>query len=307
MSTGNEAIKSSRYAFRRHFYQHAGFRYVISKTKEAPVTEINPYETSTEICQKIAQEYNPKTQYIAELVSLINTATIKNNTSKNKLLNLGCGVGRVAFELAPYFEYIDAIDFSAQTIQHAVKLQQQETVRYTTINEGDIVDFHHLSLHELNLSGRGNNILFSQGDASNLKQKFTGYNIVIMDQVLEKSYQPKQVLTNIIERLLPQGLLVIASSYCFDESITTKENWLGGIKVNGENVTGFDGLHNQLTEHFTLINQQPLTTINTLNSHQTISTLIDVTVWKKIDDIYFKVKFTRLKNKTMVDNFVFSS
>jgi 5-histidylcysteine sulfoxide synthase/putative 4-mercaptohistidine N1-methyltranferase len=281
ISTGNEAIKSSRYAFRRHFYQHAGFRYVISKTKEAPVTEINPYETSTEICQKIAQEYNPKTQYIAELVSLINTATIKNNTSKNKLLNLGCGVGRVAFELAPYFEYIDAIDFSAQTIQHAVKLQQQETVRYTTINEGDIVDFHHLSLHELNLSGRGNNILFSQGDASNLKQKFTGYNIVIMDQVLEKSYQPKQVLTNIIERLLPQGLLVIASSYCFDESITTKENWLGGIKVNGENVTGFDGLHNQLTEHFTLINQQPLTTINTLNSHQTISTLIDVTVWKK--------------------------
>jgi 5-histidylcysteine sulfoxide synthase len=28
ISTGNEAIRDSRYAFRRHFYQHAGFRYV---------------------------------------------------------------------------------------------------------------------------------------------------------------------------------------------------------------------------------------------------------------------------------------
>ena len=31
ISTGNETIKSSRYAFRRHFYQHAGFRCVIGK------------------------------------------------------------------------------------------------------------------------------------------------------------------------------------------------------------------------------------------------------------------------------------
>ncbi len=28
ISTGNEIMKHSRYAFRRHFYQHAGFRYV---------------------------------------------------------------------------------------------------------------------------------------------------------------------------------------------------------------------------------------------------------------------------------------
>ncbi|HOH60124.1 MAG TPA: 5-histidylcysteine sulfoxide synthase, partial [Candidatus Cloacimonadota bacterium] len=30
ISTGNEAIRDSRYAFRRHFYQHAGFRYISS-------------------------------------------------------------------------------------------------------------------------------------------------------------------------------------------------------------------------------------------------------------------------------------
>jgi formylglycine-generating enzyme required for sulfatase activity len=29
ISTGNEIMRESRYAFRRHFIQHAGFRYVI--------------------------------------------------------------------------------------------------------------------------------------------------------------------------------------------------------------------------------------------------------------------------------------
>lgn len=284
ISTGNEAIKSSRYAFRRHFYQHAGFRYVVSKSKEIPVTTVNPYETSVEICQKIAQEYASNNTYASALVSLINTSTDKAKLPKTRLLNLGCGVGSIAFELAPYFEHIDAIDFSAQTIQHAVKLQQKGTVRYTTVNEGEIVNFHQLSLHDTHLPANCDNILFSQGDASNLKQKFTHYNVVLIDQVLEKSYQPKKVLARIIKRLAPQGLLIVASSYCFDESITAKENWLGGIKVNGENVTGFDGLQNHLSEHCNLVNQQTLTTLNALNAHQVMSTLIDVTVWQKFSE-----------------------
>lgn len=286
ISTGNEAIKSSRYAFRRHFYQHAGFRYVVAKNAEIPVTAVNPYETSVDICQKITQEYDKNNNYVEHLVTLINSSVEKANIAKNKLLNLGCGVGRAAYELAPYFNKIDAIDFSAQTIQHAVMLQQQGIVRYTTINEGEIVDFHQLKLSYVLLSDSqsracGENILFSQGDASNLKQKFNQYNIVLIDRVLENCYQPKQVLANIIERLLPNSLLVIATSYCFDESITARENWLGGIKVNGENVTGFDGLQNQLGEYFTLEDQQELAIINKINRRQCFTTSIDVTVWKK--------------------------
>lgn len=34
ISTGNEIIRTSRYAFRRHFIQHAGFRYVIGNTED---------------------------------------------------------------------------------------------------------------------------------------------------------------------------------------------------------------------------------------------------------------------------------
>ena len=32
ISCGNETLGSARYAFRRHFFQHAGFRYVVAAT-----------------------------------------------------------------------------------------------------------------------------------------------------------------------------------------------------------------------------------------------------------------------------------
>ena len=71
ISTGNELLKSSRYAFRRHFYQHAGFRYVVANTPEIPVTKVNPYETSEDICQKIVQEYDGANIYAVQLARLI--------------------------------------------------------------------------------------------------------------------------------------------------------------------------------------------------------------------------------------------
>ena len=53
ISTGNETLASSRYAFRRHFYQHAGFRYVISDKRNDTQLPVNRYETSADICQQL--------------------------------------------------------------------------------------------------------------------------------------------------------------------------------------------------------------------------------------------------------------
>jgi len=57
ISTGNEAIKHSRYAFRRHFTQHAGFRYISTKKTNIPTPALNPYETDRDICQQLASHY----------------------------------------------------------------------------------------------------------------------------------------------------------------------------------------------------------------------------------------------------------
>lgn len=50
ISCGNEARLASRYAFRRHFFQHAGFRYVVGEAPQAPAA--SQYETD-----KLLSEY----------------------------------------------------------------------------------------------------------------------------------------------------------------------------------------------------------------------------------------------------------
>ncbi len=58
ISTGNEATRDSRYAFRRHFFQHAGFRYVESS---APVViHDDQYESDALAAQYCDAHYGPE-------------------------------------------------------------------------------------------------------------------------------------------------------------------------------------------------------------------------------------------------------
>ncbi|GLX79250.1 SAM-dependent methyltransferase [Thalassotalea insulae] len=292
ISTGNEAIKSSRYAFRRHFYQHAGFRYIESEQQQVPVTAVNCYETDADLCQQLALHYQPylskatdakPENFPQKLAHFVRQVTKQYAPANNKLLNLGCSVGATAFELSPDFAYIDGVDFSARFIQYGVKLQQGESLRYQSVEQGDIVHFNEVNAEQVMADYRSN-ILFSQGDAVNLKPIFNDYDVIILQQVLEQSYDPKKVLATIKQRLNKQGLLIIASDYVFDPNIADKAKWLGGIKVNGENVTGFDGLIQALADSFILREQQDIPLAFKLNHRQTLAKLLDVTVWQLKDD-----------------------
>ena len=55
ISTGNEATGNARYAFRRHFYQHAGFRYVESANEVEIPQDI--YETDPEVIRNCEAQY----------------------------------------------------------------------------------------------------------------------------------------------------------------------------------------------------------------------------------------------------------
>lgn len=287
ISTGNEAQRYSRYAFRRHFFQHAGFRYVQSSTEQLPNLEANYYESDADICQQLHAQYgtakstmpvavkNYSQQITDHLIDIVE----KHGVATDKCLDLGCSVGRSSFILAPHFTQVDGVDFSARYIRHGVNLQQGKSVRYLLENEGDIVDFHEVSLQDVALSC-SENIHFSQGDASNLKAIFKGYDVILAQHVLEQSYNPRLFLQTIQQRLKHQGLLIVVSSYDFDEQTTAKENWLGGIKINGENMTGFDGLSSILTPHFNLLSQHQLTRSIKINRRNFTLSFPQLTVWQ---------------------------
>jgi 5-histidylcysteine sulfoxide synthase/putative 4-mercaptohistidine N1-methyltranferase len=292
ISTGNEAQKYSRYAFRRHFFQHAGFRYVESQCEKLPNLDANHYEIDVDICQQLHAHYSlndnssakyamPLTvkNYSQQISDQILSLVEKYDVATNKLLDLGCSVGRNSFILAQSFEQVDGVDFSARYIRHGVNLQQGNPVRYQLTNEGDIVDFYEVSLKDVDLPC-SENIHFSQGDASNLKANFKGYDVILAQHVLERSYDPRLFLKTVHQRLNSNGLLIVVSNYDFDEQQTAKKNWLGGVKINGENVTGFDGLSAQLTAHFTLIKQHQLTRVIQITRRDFSISFPQLSVWQ---------------------------
>ena len=287
ISTGNEAQRYSRYAFRRHFQQHAGFRYVQSPSKEIPNLAPNYYETDVAICQQLHAQYGSTKSsmpvavenYSHQIMAQITHVVKKHNIPSDKCLDLGCSVGLSSFLLSKQFNLVDGVDFSARYIRHCVGLQQGNSARYQLENEGDIVDYYEVSLSKLGLTNC-DNVNFSQGDASNLKNKFEGYDVILAQHILEQSYDPKLFLQTIHQRLNRNGLLVIVSNYDFDEQLTAKENWLGGIKVNGENVTGFDGLTLQLSGKFNLIKQNQLTRPLKVNRRNFTLSFPHLSVWQ---------------------------
>ena len=254
ISTGNEATRDSRYAFRRHFFQHAGLRYV---QPEQPLTLPQPmYETDAAVSQYCEAHYGPT--YFGVPNFPVRCAEfcfrLTQGHPRKAALDLGCAVGRASFELAREYEHVTGIDFSARFIRIALKLKEKGNIHYELREEGDIFSYHEARLTEA-LEGAANSVEFFQGDATNLKPQFTGYDLVLAANLLDRLSDPKRFLEIIHERLNVGGILVIASPYTWLEEFTRKENWIGGIRKAGEPYFTLEGLRDLLGPHFKLLEE----------------------------------------------------
>ena len=155
ISTGNEATRDSRYAFRRHFFQHAGFRYVSSEQEIEEPQEM--YETDNAVAQYCDAHYGPDKFGVRNFpVQLVQICLAEmGERPKRRALDLGCAVGRASFELARDFDFVSGIDFSARFIRIAYQLQEKGVIHYQLPEEGDIVSFHEKHLSEFDLTGTG--------------------------------------------------------------------------------------------------------------------------------------------------------
>jgi len=122
-----------------------------------------------------------------------------------------------------------------------------------------------------------------QGDACNLPDKFTGYDLVFAGNLIDRLYDPARFLELIKGRINPGGYLVITSPYTWLEEFTEKDKWLGGYKAEtGENYTTLEGIAEVLMPEF--IQHQdpvdvPFVIRETRRKHQ--HTLAELSVWKK--------------------------
>ncbi len=281
-STGNELMKHSRYAFRRHFYQHAGFRYVEGKKLENE--EENIYETDELVSQYCDFQYGDTYFGVENFAVACAQKAIHytRDINQGSALDLGCATGRASFELAKNFDRVCGIDFSARFVQVGVELQQNNTIGYYQNGEGGLKTRHEVNLEELGLNTVKDKVEFWQGDACNLKPHFTNYDLIMATNLIDRLYEPHLFLKSVHERINEGGYLILTSPYTWLEEYTDKKFWIGGYEdENGNEVSTLHGLKEMLKEHFELIATEDVPFVIRETPRKYQHTISQMSVWKK--------------------------
>lgn len=283
ISTGNEATRDARYAFRRHFFQHAGFRYVETDAPLAVLDE--PYEYDQAAVRHCEAHYGPEQFGVPNFPVRCAQLCLEAMQGRKlgHALDLGCAVGRASFELARGgFAQVTGLDFSTRFFRLAARMQEGGHLRYAFPEEGEIVSFHEVSLDDYGLAGVRERVQFFQADACNLPEKFSGYDLVLAANLIDRLYSPRRFLAMIHERINPGGLLVLTSPYTWLEEFTRKDEWLGGYREAGEPVWGLDGLKTVLEPHFSMVAEPrdlPFVIRETKRKFQ--HSMAEVTIWER--------------------------
>ncbi len=279
-STGNLIMKKSRYAFRRHFYQHAGFRYVESKNEDGE--EKNIYESDELVSQYCEFQYGDEYFGVKHFSIACVESVLAHVSKAKKALDIGCATGRASFELAKYFEKVEGVDFSARFIGVGTKLKKEGFVAWRSKTEGELSDEKKITLGELGYKGLEEKVSFWQGDACNLKLNFTGYDLVLAKNLIDRLYDPKLFLQEIKKRINSGGILVITSPYTWQEESTKKKFWLGGYEDENANPKNtIDGLTDILKDEFKLLELKDIEFVIKETARKYQHSIAQVSIWKK--------------------------
>ncbi len=285
ISTGNEATRDSRYAFRRHFYQHAGLRYIQSD-KSVEMMHV-PYECEPEVCQACELHYGNEILGVSNFPAAIAQTCVElmNGRPKRRALDLGCSAGRATWELAKSFEQVTGIDLTARIMRVGDDMKRDGRIRYRMAEEGELESYHERTLEELGYEDLIDKVEFWQNDPCNLKQKalFNDYDLVLVQDLLIRLYDPERFLREIHFQMTERALLVIVTSNQWATESVPKNKWLGGYRKDGDPYRTHEGLKDILSDRFELIDgPREYPRVIRINSQRFTYERLELTAWEKL-------------------------
>jgi putative 4-mercaptohistidine N1-methyltranferase len=162
-------------------------------------------------------------------------------------------------------------------------MQKNGAIRYTRVDEGELEVFLERRAAELGITGEMlRRVEFFQVDACNLKPLYTGYDLVLATNLIDRLYNPRKFLSTIHERINPGGLLVLTSPYTWLAEFTKREEWIGGFRRDGEPFTTLEGLEEILASNFRRLDEPrdiPFVIRETRRKFQ--HSIAQATVWAK--------------------------
>ena len=160
-------------------------------------------------------------------------------TKSGRALDLGCAVGRSAFEMARTCDGVIGIDFSRRFIDAADALKTGE-LSYRRADEGDCTT---PLIARVPAGIDRTRVAFEVGDAMNLRTDLGTFDVVLMANLIDRLNEPQRCLARLPALVNPGGQLVITSPYTWLEDFTPRANWLSPT---------LHGLRAALAPHFDL-------------------------------------------------------
>jgi len=280
MATGAEASVFSRFHFRPHFFQHAGFRLIAT---DGPAisdavrldghgsygAEPEGYESKRLLDEFMMLHYgasedfgraaalSDSTGFAQRVAQLTSSWMAKLDLKSGRAIDVGCAVGGSSFELARTFEQVVGVDLSAAFVGTAQKMAESGSTTYFRRDEGDLGEERTATVPP-ELRSR---VQFRRADACCLPPEYNGFDAVLLSNLLCRLPSPRALLGRVggpRGLVRPGGLLVVASPYTWTVEHTPREVWLGGVERDGQPITSSETLRSILAEEFELLHEDDM-------------------------------------------------
>eukprot|EP01084_Bolivina_argentea_P246511 412543_1 len=198
---------------------------------------------------------------------------------KKKGLIVGCGSGRMVFEMAKHFLSMDGIDINCDFISAANSFKSKQMIEWSIPNHGDIIDkykssaFKDLKCDKAILSKCKFSII---KDYHTIPLSYNKYDCIIILNVLCKLHSPKKFVNSIQRRVNKGGTLIFSECFDWNEKITQKNKWIGGTG----NKTSSDALKEMLRT-FTMIKEDKMSFIERKNAFSFKLSIANTIILKK--------------------------
>lgn len=311
VSTGDQSSNFARYAFRRHFFQQLGFRYV-ALPEEAPkeaypgaATVANLWEGNDRLSRAFTDSYAPKelrlpcaggsgtplslddaacyNQKLAELVTRKFTESplaATKRASEAKVLLLGSGGGGAALELCRSFGRVFGVDSDEQVVVGARLMQHHGEREYERITEGVLTETTLVRAPEGVDRSRA---VYVVGDAEELPADVLAeapFDAVVVDSLLCRLRQPLNLVKALPQLVQVGGALVISSSNDWCPAHTPRNSWMGGFCMNGEQMSTLYVLTHNLKKTFSPQSKpEDLPRCSQKHARRLIVDLMEVSAW----------------------------
>ncbi len=200
---------------------------------------MNPYESDRLIAEYLFFHYADSDAYSGEHaipseafgfpVRLV-TEIVDASRPIGSALDIGCAVGRTAFELARISDSVLGIDFSSAFIRAAETLRTEGSLTCHVSVEGELTMPFTAQRPEGVDPSR---LKFETGDATALDPHLGPFDLVMAANLLCRLPEPTRFLQRLPSLVNPGGQLILSTPFSWLPEYTDPEHWIGGRSATG--------------------------------------------------------------------------